>query len=144
MTAIAYQAMESKVQAPTGERQSPQFIQPEKNWGEEKAENIFYLTAKTITRTVAEDTIKLLKTGIICISSNDYSQRKNLYSKKCSVTESCERAKGHFDRINEDLYLLILLVTSAEKIFFICGKACNVCPYELSFVSSSMVGPYHL
>ena len=26
-----------------------------------QAENIFYLTAKTITRTVAEDTIKLLK-----------------------------------------------------------------------------------
>lgn len=66
MTAIAYQAMENKkhifLQAPTGVGKTISTLYPAlKELGAEKAENIFYLTAKTITRTVAEDTIKLLK-----------------------------------------------------------------------------------
>ena len=63
MTAIAYQAMENKkhifLQAPTGVGKTISTLYPAlKELGAEKAENIFYLTAKTITRTVAEDTIK--------------------------------------------------------------------------------------
>ena len=81
MTAIAYQAMENKkhifLQAPTGVGKTISTLYPAlKELGAEKAENIFYLTAKTITRTVAEDTIKLLKKqglflSAVTITAND-------------------------------------------------------------------------
>ena len=48
--------------------------------------------------------------------------------------ESCERAKGHFDRINEALYALLTAECeiSRENILLFAEKY-KVCPYELSF-----------
>lgn len=48
--------------------------------------------------------------------------------------ESCERAKGHFDRINEALYALLTAECEIdqENILLFAEKY-KVCPYELSF-----------
>lgn len=46
--------------------------------GEDKTSKIFYLTAKTITREVAQNTISLEKKGLKFKSSNNNSKRKNM------------------------------------------------------------------
>lgn len=141
MTAIAYQAMESKkhifLQAPTGVGKTISTIYPAlKELGEEKAENIFYLTAKTITRTVAEDTIKLLKKQGLSVSAVTITAKEKICIQKevqCNP-ESCERAKGHFDRINEALYALLDSACDiSRENLLLYAERYNVCPYELSF-----------
>ena len=141
MTAIAYQAMENKkhifLQAPTGVGKTISTLYPAlKELGAEKAENIFYLTAKTITRTVAEDTIKLLKKQGLFLSAVTITAKEKICIQEemqCNP-ESCERAKGHFDRINEALYALLTAECeiSRENILLFAEKY-KVCPYELSF-----------
>ena len=141
MTAIAYQAMESKkhifLQAPTGVGKTISTIYPAlKELGEEKAENIFYLTAKTITRTVAEDTIKLLRKQGLSVSAVTITAKEKICIQKevqCNP-ESCERAKGHFDRINEALYALLDSACDiSRENLLLYAERYNVCPYELSF-----------
>lgn len=141
MTAIAYQAMENKkhifLQAPTGVGKTISTLYPAlKELGAENAENIFYLTAKTITRTVAEDTIKLLKKQGLFLSAVTITAKEKICIQEemqCNP-ESCERAKGHFDRINEALYALLTAECeiSQENILLFAEKY-KVCPYELSF-----------
>lgn len=145
MTAIAYQAMEKKkhifLQAPTGVGKTISTLYPAlKELGEEKAENIFYLTAKTITRTVAEDTIKLLKKQGLCLSAVTITAKEKICIRQemqCDP-ESCERAKGHFDRINEALYALLdsACEISRENLLLYAEKY-KVCPYELSFEAAA-------
>lgn len=48
--------------------------------------------------------------------------------------ESCERAKGHFDRINEALYALLDSACDiSRENLLLYAERYNVCPYELSF-----------
>lgn len=141
MTAIAYQAMENKkhifLQAPTGIGKTISTLYPAlKELGDEKAESIFYLTAKTITRTVAEDTIKLLKKQKLSLAAVTITAKEKICIQEemeCNP-ENCERAKGHFDRINEALYALLTseCEISRENILMYAQKY-QVCPYELSF-----------
>lgn len=145
MTAIAYQAMENRkhifLQAPTGIGKTISTLYPAvKELGEEKAENIFYLTAKTITRTVAEDTIKLLKQQGLCLSAVTITAKEKICIQKemqCD-SENCARAKGHFDRINEALYALLnsSCEISRENLLLYAEKY-SVCPYELSFEAAA-------
>lgn len=145
MTAIVYQAIENKkhvfLQAPTGIGKTISTLYPAlKELGEEKAENIFYLTAKTITRTVAEDTIKLLKKQGLTLPTVTITAKEKICIQEemqCDP-ESCERAKGHFDRINEALYALLNAECeiSRENILLYAQKY-MVCPYELSFEATA-------
>ena len=141
MAAIVYQAIEGKkhifLQAPTGVGKTISTLYPAlKELGEEKAENIFYLTAKTITRTVAEDTLKLLKKQGLTLAAVTITAKEKIciQDKMECNPESCERAKGHFDRINEALYVML---TSGCEInrenLLLYAEKYRVCPYELSF-----------
>lgn len=107
-----------------------------KELGEEKAENIFYLTAKTITRTVAEDTIKLLKKQGLSVSAVTITAKEKICIQKevqCNP-ESCERAKGHFDRINEALYALLDSACDiSRENLLLYAERYNVCPYGAVF-----------
>ena len=145
MMAIVYQAMENKkhvfLQAPTGVGKTISTLYPAlKILGEERAENIFYLTAKTITRTVAEETIKLLKKQGLSLSAVTITAKEKICIQEdmqCNP-QFCDRAKGHFDRINEALYALLNAgcEMSRENILFYAEKY-QVCPYELSFEAAS-------
>lgn len=145
MTAIVYQAIENKkhvfLQAPTGIGKTISTLYPAlKELGEEKAENIFYLTAKTITRTVAEDTIKLLKKQGLTLPTVTITAKEKICIQEemqCNP-ENCERAEGHFDRINEALYALLNAECeiSRENILLYAQKY-MVCPYELSFEAAA-------
>lgn len=123
------------VQAPTGIGKTMCTVFPSvRAVGEGLAEQIFYLTAKTIARTVAEEAFQILKARglkykVITITAKE---------KLCICDEAecnpqhCPRAKGHFDRVNdavfeilnqEDIYTRERLLEHSEK--------WQVCPYEM-------------
>ena len=128
------------IQAPTGTGKTISTLFPAiRAVGENLGDKIFYLTAKTITRTVAKDTCDLLKAKgyrgkVIVLTAKE---------KMCPCEEmdcnpsNCPRAKGHFDRVNDAVYDLITteddftrerMLAQAEKY--------QVCPFEMSLDAS--------
>ena len=128
------------IQAPTGTGKTISTLFPAiRAVGENLGDKIFYLTAKTITRTVAKDTCDLLKAKgyrgkVIVLTAKE---------KMCPCEEmdcnpsNCLRAKGHYDRVNDAVYDLITteedftrerMLAQAEKY--------QVCPFEMSLDAS--------
>lgn len=123
------------IQAPTGVGKTMSTIFPAvRAVGEGKGETIFYLTAKTITRTVAEEAFAVLqekgmKYKVVTITAKD--KLCFMEETKCDPTH-CPYARGHFDRVNDAVYELWTtshvydrqtILTQAEK--------WKVCPFEM-------------
>ncbi|MBE5955893.1 MAG: ATP-dependent DNA helicase [Lachnospiraceae bacterium] len=139
MAATVYYAVREKrklfVQAPTGVGKTMSTLYPSiKALGEEKASRIFYLTAKTITRTVAEESMETLqKKGLnmrfVTITAKD---KLCVCEKRDCNPDTCERAKGHYDRVNQAIYELVRSEKKIKRdvILEYADRFC-VCPYEL-------------
>lgn len=123
------------LQAPTGIGKTISTVFPAvKAIGTGLGEKIFYLTAKTITRTAAEETFRILRQGGLSFRSVTFTAREKICVQEepvCSP-DSCPRAKGHFDRVNDCLYEMILKgrACSREEIL-IAASEHQVCPYQL-------------
>ncbi|MBU3146234.1 ATP-dependent DNA helicase [Clostridium sp. CF012] len=124
------------LQAPTGVGKTISTLFPAvKAMGEGYTSKIFYLTAKTITRQVAEDAFSKMKDNglkfkTITITAKD----KVCFSKGSACNpEQCKFAKGHFDRVNEALLdILENENTFSREIIEIYSNKYNVCPFEFS------------
>lgn len=123
------------IEAPTGVGKTISTVFPA-IWsvGEGKSSKIFYLTAKTIARTVAEDTFSMLsgkglKFRFVTITSKEKSCI--LDSPSCNPS-SCPRAKGHFDRINDCVFDMLNNEETIDRdiVFSYAEKYC-VCPFEM-------------
>lgn len=124
------------IQAPTGVGKTISTLYPAiKAMGEGRSERIFYLTAKTITRTVALDTIDLLRKDGLRFKTVLLTAKEKIcpMDKAVCNPDACPYAKGHYDRINEAVYDLLTAEDSftREKIEEYAGKH-NVCPFEFS------------
>lgn len=90
-------------EAPTGVGKTVSTLFPAlKAMGEEKTDKIFYLTAKTVARTVAEESLKHMRLAGAQVKSVTLTAKEKICftsEKKCNP-EDCTYAKGHFDRIN--------------------------------------------
>lgn len=131
------------IQAPTGIGKTMAAIFPAvRAVGEGYGDKIFYLTAKTITRTVAEEAFHILKEKGLSYKTISITAKEKLCL--CEETdcnpEKCPCAEGHFDRVNaavfeilneKDTYLREDLLEQAEKY--------RVCPYEMCLDISSWV-----
>ncbi len=129
------------IEAPTGVGKTISAIFPTvKSIGEGITEKAFYLTAKTITRTVAENTFLLLEqhgSRLKCITLTA-KEKICIQEKAACNPNTCERAKGHFDRINDAVYDILTQETiiSRETILQYAAKH-KVCPFEMSLDISS-------
>ncbi|MCI8274279.1 MAG: ATP-dependent DNA helicase [Lachnospiraceae bacterium] len=140
----AYRAMAQKktlfIQAPTGIGKTMSVLFPAvMAVGEGLGDKVFYLTAKTITRTVAEEAMEILRGTGLVMSSITLTAKEKL----CPLTEegkrpecnpeACPYAKGHFDRVNEAVFDYIHREEQAgrESILRWCRKY-QVCPHEFS------------
>lgn len=122
------------IQAPTGVGKTMSTVFPAvRAVGEGKGETIFYLTAKTITRTVAEEAFSILqqnglKFKVITITAKE---KLCICGKPECNPDNCPYAKGHFDRINDAVYELWTTksVFDRETLKEYADKW-QVCPFE--------------
>lgn len=139
LAAMVYQTIEDGkrlyIQAPTGTGKTLMSLYPAiKSVGRAKGEKIFYLTAKTITRTVAKDTMVMLgeqglNYRVLVLTAKE--KICFLEEMECNPV-TCPYAKGHYDRVNSAVYDIITHETmfDREKIEEY-GKKHQVCPFEL-------------
>lgn len=123
------------VQAPTGVGKTMSTIFPAvRAMGEEKGGKLFYLTAKSIARTVAEEAFSILeKEGLLFKVITITSKEKLCFCEKIECNpEKCPYARGHFDRINDAVYELWTTEQhyDRERIRAHAEKW-QVCPFEL-------------
>lgn len=123
------------IQAPTGVGKTMTTIFPAvKAVGEGLGDKIFYLTAKTITRTVAEQAFQILKkNGLQYKVATLTAKEKICFCEKAECnSDVCPYAKGHFDRVNDAVYEMITTMEemSRENIETQAKKH-SVCPFEM-------------
>ncbi len=123
------------IEAPTGVGKTISAIYPAvQAMGKNMAEKLFYLTAKTITRTVAEDALELLrKKGLRFKSVILTAKEKICFMEETECNpEYCPYARGHYDRINDAVFEMLTSEEcfSREKIEQYARKH-NVCPFEM-------------
>ena len=141
LAAMVYRSIEEKknifLQAPTGVGKTISTLYPAlKSLGEEKSERIFYLTAKTITRTVAEQTLRLLGHQGLRLTAVSITAKEKICDNEVMECDPsvCEKAKGHFDRINGALYALWTELDFIRREDILTyARRYQVCPYELAF-----------
>ncbi|TXK70635.1 ATP-dependent DNA helicase [Paenibacillus sp. N3.4] len=122
--------------APTGIGKTMSTLFPAvKAIGEGKLQRIFYLTAKTITRTAAEEAYSLLQTKgldlhVVTITAKDKVCLKE--EVRCTK-EYCEFADGYYDRINEAVLDLLTQETMLTRpVIEAYARKHRVCPFEFS------------
>lgn len=131
------------IQAPTGTGKTITTVFPAvKAVGQGLADKIFYLTARTITRTVAKEAFDLLRTQgyrgrVLTITAKE---------KLCLCEEMdcnpihCPYAKGHYDRVNEAVFdLLMQECDVTREILLIQAEKFQVCPFEMCLDTSLWV-----
>lgn len=124
------------LQAPTGVGKTISTVFPAvKAVGEGLGDKIFYLTAKTITRTVAKDTFAILKEQGMQSKVLELTAKEKLCfcdEVDCNP-ESCPYAKGHYDRVNDAVFDLISKENELTRDAILqTAEAFTVCPFELS------------
>ena len=131
------------IQAPTGVGKTMATVFPAvKAMGEELGEKIFYLTARTITRTVAWqafDTLKeqALRMKVLVLTAKE----KICFCEEADCNpEKCPYAKGHYDRVNDAVYeLLTSSDEMSREILEEHARKWKVCPFEMSLDVSTWV-----
>ena len=124
------------VNAPTGIGKTISTLFPAlKAMGEGKGTKIFYLTAKTITRTVAEEgVIKLQKNGAQIKSITLTAKDKICFcDKRQCHPDFCQWAEGHYDRVDDAVYEIITkenLLT--RELIEQYARKYRVCPFEMA------------
>lgn len=139
------------IQAPTGVGKTISTVFPAvRAMGEGLTEKIFYLTAKTITRTVVEESLHILSESGTLLKSVTLTAKEKiciLEKPQCNP-ETCPRARGHFDRINDAVFDILTQENTIlrEQILHYAEKH-NVCPFEMSLDISTwcdiIIGDYN-
>lgn len=123
-------------QAPTGTGKTISTLFPAiKAMGEDKTSKIFYLTAKTITREVTQNTISLMRKKDLNLKAVTITAKEKICKMEevnCNP-EYCPYANGYFDRINNSLKDILAKYNdyskdNIEKI----SEEYMLCPFELS------------
>lgn len=122
--------------APTGIGKTMSTLFPSvKAIGEGLLQRIFYLTARTTTRTAAEEAYSLLQAGGLQLHVVTITAKEKVCFKeevRCSK-EHCEFADGYYDRINEAVLDLLRHETIMTRtVIESYARKHRVCPFEFS------------
>ena len=140
LAVAAYKTIKTKqklfAEAPTGTGKTVSTLFPTlKAIGEESGERVFYLTAKTITRQVAEDAMVAFNDA----GAEAKSVTLTAKDKICFLDETtcnpdqCPYANGYYDRINEGLWDLLNHENQiTREVIETYAKKHTLCPFELS------------
>ncbi len=139
------------IQAPTGTGKTLAVLFPAvKAMGEGMGDTLFYMTARTIARTVAEEGFGLLRENGLKMKTVTLTAKEKicfLDDPDCNPA-ACPYAKGHFDRINEAVFAVLEKYDSftRERIRS-AAEEYRVCPFEMSLDISTwtdaVIGDYN-
>ncbi len=138
------------IQAPTGVGKTISTVFPAvKAVGEGLGDKIFYLTAKTITGTVAKEAFELLRTRgyqakIIQLTAGKLCLCEEM---DCNPVH-CPYAKGHYDRVNDAVYNLLQKEdVFTREVILEQAREYRVCPFEMSLDTATwaddIIGDYN-
>jgi len=138
LTVAAYKTIvEGKnlfAQAPTGIGKTISTLFPSvKAIGEGHISKIFYLTAKTITRSVAQEAFVLMSSkGLRMKSVTITAKEKVCFTQTCECTpQSCQYALGHNDRVNDAIMDILTNEDSlSRETIEKYAQKHLVCPFE--------------
>lgn len=137
--------------APTGIGKTISTLFPSvKAIGEGHLDKVFYLTAKTITRTTAEEAFKKMRACGLCMSTVTITAKDKICLKDETNCQKdyCEFANGYYDRINE---AILDILTNEEgmtrEVIEFYAQKHTVCPFEfsldLSYAVDSIICDYN-
>ncbi|WP_408009325.1 ATP-dependent DNA helicase [Pseudalkalibacillus sp. A8] len=137
--------------APTGTGKTISTIFPTiKAIGEGHLERVFYLTAKTITRTAAEETLALMKDKGLHMSSVTITAKDKVCFKEKTVCQKdyCEFADGYYDRVNNGLLDTLANETLMGRVKIgEYARKHKLCPFEfsldLAYTADMIIGDYN-
>lgn len=145
LAAYVYKTVERKkkifIQAPTGVGKTISTVFPSvKAMGEGLADRIFYLTAKTITRTVAQECFSLLSEQNLNFKYLTITAKEKLCFLEgrpdCNPA-ACPYAKGHYDRVNDCVYDMLIHETNMDRDTILSyAEKHQVCPFEMCLDAS--------
>ncbi|MDT0004228.1 ATP-dependent DNA helicase [Listeria cossartiae subsp. cayugensis] len=123
-------------EAPTGIGKTMSTLFPGvKAMGEGKADKLFYFTAKTITRQVAEDALdEMRRKGLAARSVTITAKDKICFldERKCEP-DHCQFARGYYDRLNEGLFDMLQSEEAITRsVVEEYARKYTLCPFELS------------
>ena len=139
MAAMVYLSIKDRknlfVQAPTGIGKTMAALFPAiQAMGNGYAEKMFYLTAKTIARSVALDGLTILRNNGLHFRSVLITAKEKI----CPMDETncdpdyCPYAKGHYDRINKAMYdCLVNEDNITRDVLLSYADKHMVCPFEM-------------
>ena len=131
------------IQAPTGIGKTLSTVFPAiKAIGEGLGDKLFYLTAKTITRGVAEESLDILrKEGLYFSAVTITAKEKLCFLEKPECNpDACPYAKGHFDRVGDAVYEIIHKEAGiTREVILQYAKQFMVCPFEFCLDISNWV-----
>ena len=122
-------------EAPTGTGKTAAVLFPAiKAIKEGLVEKVFYLTAKTVTRTVAENTISKMKEEGLRLKTLTLTAKDKIClapEAECNP-EECKFAKGHYDRIAAAIKDIFTLDSFHYENIREYADKHTVCPFEFS------------
>lgn len=124
------------IQAPTGVGKTISTVFPAvKAVGENLGDRIFYLTAKTITGTVAREAFELLRKSGYQAKIIQITAKEKLClceEMECNPVH-CPYANGHYDRVNDAVFNLLLKEdVFSREVLLEQAENYQVCPFEMS------------
>lgn len=147
MAAMVYVSVMNRknlfVQAPTGIGKTMAALFPAiQAMGNGYGEKLFYLTAKTVARSVALNGLEILRDNGLHFRSVLITAKEKI----CPMEETncdpdyCPYAKGHYDRINEAMYDCLVNETNITRdVLLGYANKHMVCPFELGLDVSLFV-----
>ncbi len=128
------QARNLFIQAPTGVGKTLSVVYPTlKAMGYGAGRRLFYLTAKTLTRTAAEDCFSILRGGGLKFLTVTVTAKEKLcpLEKPDCNPQGCPRAKGHYDRVNEAVFSLLTSEDAiTREVILSYAERYDLCPFE--------------
>ncbi|MDR7001079.1 hypothetical protein J2Y67_003551 [Neobacillus niacini] len=124
------------VNAPTGIGKTISTLFPAiKAMGEGHLAKVFYLTAKTTTKTTAEEAIERMRTCGACLKSVTITAKDKVCFKDETNCQKdyCEFAGGYYDRINDAVLDILTNEKSlTREVIEAYARKYTVCPFEFS------------
>ncbi|KAA9028547.1 ATP-dependent DNA helicase [Niallia endozanthoxylica] len=122
--------------APTGIGKTISTLFPAvKAVGEGLLNRMFYLTAKTITRTAAEEAFTKMRARGLCLNTITITAKDKVCFKEETVCQKdyCEYANGYYDRINEAILDILTHEDGiTREVLEKYARKHMVCPFEFS------------